>query len=91
MKKNKKKRKYIIFFFIVYSLYIFINQQIDLYNVNLNIDRESLNLINQIDENEKLQDELEKVKTKIYYEKLAREKLDFIKKDEVPVINSNVK
>jgi cell division protein FtsL len=90
--KRKKKFKFIdfvILLIIVYSCYIFVNQQIKISRIKKEITINKNQLEQLKEKNLKLQDEIKMSKSEIYVEKLARERLGLIKPGETPVINTN--
>jgi cell division protein FtsL len=83
---NKRRKNsfgiFILLAIFIYLSYIFINQQRLLYAKNIELSK----IENKIAEEEKLNEELNKEKEMIqsdeYMEKIAREKLGMVKKDE---------
>ncbi|MCH3965626.1 MAG: septum formation initiator family protein [Clostridium sp.] len=71
----------------IYVCYIFINQQITMWNIKKQINDKYAEEQKMKEKNIKLQDEIKMSKSDMYIEKLARERLGFIKQGETPVIN----
>ena len=83
--RKKQKNTFGIFILLaifIYLSYIFVNQQRLLYAKNLELNK----IENKISEEEKLKNELsiekEMIQSDKYIEKVAREKLGMVKKDE---------
>ncbi|MFD3155548.1 septum formation initiator family protein [Haloimpatiens sp. FM7330] len=90
-KKRIGLKNILIGVLIVYVLGIFINQQITMSKIKSEKSKKVQEL-NQVNKTKKeLQDEVNMCKDDKYIEKLAREKLNLIKKGETPVINSSNK
>lgn len=88
MKKVKIKAKNIIVLvLILYVVYIFVEQQITMTNIKKQISNKYAEEQTVKEKNTKLQDEVKMSTSDMYIEKLAREKLGFIKQGETPVIN----
>lgn len=89
MKKKSKLKTVAVIFVLTYVCYILVSQQITLRNkkAQLNEYMSELNKVN--DEHQQLLDEKEMSKTYRYVEKLARERLGFIKQGESVVVGRN--
>ncbi|GAA0745254.1 FtsB family cell division protein [Clostridium oceanicum] len=87
--KNKFKLKNIVLILLfVYMCFIFVTQRITMHKINNEIDKKEVQLDKAKKKNQKLQDEVKLSKSKDYRERLARERLRFIKEGETPVINN---
>lgn len=73
---------------MVYVSYIFVSQQVTMHKIKAETKAKKQELQRASEINQKLQDEVKMSKSDMYIEKLARERLHLIKKDETPVINS---
>lgn len=89
MKKKFKFRNIIIILVIIYLGYIFVTQQFTMNRLSLQVKGKETELQKTKDKNQSLQDEVKISKTDKYVEKLAREKLGFVKQGETPVINKS--
>lgn len=89
MKKKSKLKTVAGIFVLTYVCYILVSQQITIRNkkAQLNEYMSELNKVN--DEHRQLLDEKEMSKTYRYVEKLARERLGFIKQGESVVVEGN--
>ncbi|WP_446898052.1 FtsB family cell division protein [Clostridium sp. LBM24168] len=88
MKKAKIKIKNIVALLLtLYVSYIFVNQQITMWNIKKQINDKYAEEQKMKEKNIKLQDEIKMSTSDMYIEKLARERLGFIKQGETPVIN----
>jgi len=87
MKKKVNLKSLLVVVLIIYACYIFGNQQITMSKFNNEITAKKQELSKAKEKNQKLQDEVNMIKTDMYIEKLARER-NFIKEGETPVINS---
>lgn len=88
MKKIQIKAKNIVaLLLIAYVCYIFVNQQITMWNIKKQINDKYAEEQKIKEKNTKLQDEVKMSTSDMYIEKLARERLGFIKQGETPVIN----
>lgn len=89
MKKKSKLKTVAGIFVLTYVCYILVSQQITIKNkkTQLNEYMSELNKVN--DEHRQLLDEKEMSKTYRYVEKLARERLGFIKQGESVVVEGN--
>ena len=88
MKKKLNLGRLFIVLFMVFSCYTLIAQQFTIYNIEVQSENEKQQLLKLEEKNQKLQDEVKMSKTDMYIEKLARERLELIKKGEIPVINN---
>lgn len=88
MKKKLNLGRLFIALFIVYSCYTLITQQLTIHNIKVQSENEKQQFLKLKEKNQKLQDEVKMSKTDMYIEKLARERLELIKKGEIPVINN---
>lgn len=88
MKKKLKFKNILIIIISVYIVFTLVNQQIAMHKIKNQIEAKTqeLQLIKQ--KNQRLQDEVKMSKSQKYIEKLARERLGFIKNGETPVINT---
>lgn len=88
MKKKLNLGKLFIALFIVYSCYTLINQQRTIAKIKVETENEKQQFLKLKEKNLRLQDEVKMSKTDMYIERLARERLELIKKGEIPVINN---
>lgn len=86
MKKRINFKKILIFGLLLYSGYILVSQQITIKNKRAQLDKLNLELQKTTKDNESLQDQTKMSKTYRYVEKLARERLDYIKQGENAVM-----
>ncbi|WP_392486003.1 FtsB family cell division protein [Haloimpatiens sp. FM7315] len=87
--RNKLNAKNVLFCFLVlYVIYIFANQQIVIARIKAEKNSKEKELTEMRQKNKELQDKVQMSKSDSYIERLAREKLNFIKKGETPVINN---
>ncbi|QGU96561.1 septum formation initiator family protein [Clostridium bovifaecis] len=86
MKRKSKIKKISIAFVLIYVCYILVNQQITMRNKKVQLETYKVELDKVTKEHDKLIDETKISKTYRYVEKLAREKLGFIKQGENAVI-----
>lgn len=89
MKKRLTLKNIIIALIIVYSGVSVISQQIKVNQIKKEIAKQETELDNLKEKKQKLQDEVDLSKTTLYIEKMARERLGYVKNDETPVINNN--
>lgn len=87
MKFRIKPKNIFVILIAAYVCYIFVNQQITMRNINQQINDKHAEEQKLKEKNIKLQDEVKMSTSDMYIEKLAREKLGFIKQGETPVIN----
>ena len=87
MKNKKKSTKFIFGVIIIYLGYTFINQQIAINNKKAILSQYENQLKEVSEENKNLLDEVKMSNTYKYVEKLARERLGFIKQGETVVIS----
>jgi cell division protein FtsB len=87
MKNKKKINKFIFVVIVIYLGYIFINQQIAINNKKVILTQYETELKEVSEENKNLLDEVKMSNTYKYVEKLARERLGFIKQGETVVIS----
>ncbi|SHH96380.1 FtsB family cell division protein [Clostridium grantii] len=87
MKNKKKSTKFIFGAIIIYLGYTFINQQIAINNKKAILSQCENQLKEVSEENKDLLDEVKMSNTYKYVEKLARERLGFIKQGETVVIS----
>lgn len=89
MKKKISLSKILILAILVYSIASVVNQQIKINQIKKNIVVQKEELKSVKETNQKLQDEVQLSKTsESYFEKLARERLGYIKNGETPVIDT---
>ena len=88
MKKKLKLGRLFIALFMVYYCYTLVNQQFTIQNIKVQSENEKQQFLKLKEKNQKLQDEVKMSKTDMYIEELARERLELIKKGEIPVINN---
>lgn len=89
MKKKMSLSKILILAILIYSAVSVVIQQIKINKIKneISVQTEELKSVKEV--NQKLQDEVQMSKTSdAYLEKLARERLEYIKNGETPVINS---
>lgn len=86
MKRKSKIKKIGLSFILVYVCYILVSQQITIGNKKVEFESYKTELNNVANEYDKLMDETEVSKTSRYVEKLARERMGFIKQGENAVI-----
>ena len=89
MKVRIKWKKIFFLLIILYAVYIFVSQQITMYNIKKQINERKVEEIRMKQKNQKLQDEVKMSTSDAYIEKLAREKLGLINEGETPVIDKN--
>lgn len=87
MKVRIKWKKIFFLLIILYAVYIFVSQQITMYNIKKQITERKVEEIRMKQKNQKLQDEVKMSTSDAYIEKLAREKLGLINEGETPVID----
>lgn len=87
MKKKFKFRNIIFVGIIVYLGSVFVNQQFIMNRLSKQVKAKEALLQGAKNKNQELQDELKISMTDQYTEKLAREKLGFIKQGETPVMD----
>lgn len=87
MKIRVKWKKIGFLLIILYIIYIFVNQQITMYNIKKQITDRGTEETKIKQKNQKLQDEVKMSTSNVYIEKLAREKLGLINEGETPVID----
>lgn len=87
MKVRIKWKKIFFLLTILYVVYIFVSQQITMYNIKKQITERKVEEIRMKQKNQKLQDEVKMSTSDAYIEKLAREKLGLINEGETPVID----
>lgn len=85
MKKKSKLKTIAGIFVLTYVCYILVTQQITIKNKRLQLEEYKAELNKANEEHKKLLDEKEMSKTSRYVEKLARERLGFIKQGETVV------
>lgn len=89
MKKKISLKHILICILIIYFSAIFINQQIIISKIKKE-QAINTNKLNELKEkNKELQDQVNMSKSLDYIEKVAREKLNMIKKGETPVVNNS--
>lgn len=88
MKVKFKAKNIIVMLLVLYAGYIFVNQQITIRNIKKKISNKNLEEQRVKQKSIKLQEEVNMSTSSMYIEKLAREKLGFIKQGETPVINT---
>jgi cell division protein FtsB len=86
MKKRSKLKTIAGIFILTYVCYILVSQQITIRNKKLQLNEHTAELKKVSDEHQQLLDEKEMSKTYRYVEKLARERLGFIKQGESVVV-----
>ncbi|WP_102399464.1 FtsB family cell division protein [Haloimpatiens massiliensis] len=91
MKKKISFKKIILAILVVYMIGIFVNQQVTIGRVKEEKNQKKQELSAVKKKNNELQDQVQMSKSDGYIEKIAREKLNFIKKGETPVINNSSK
>ncbi|WP_035292686.1 septum formation initiator family protein [Clostridium sp. KNHs214] len=91
MKKKINFKKIIMAILVVYIIGIFVNQQVTIGKVKEEKNQKKQELSTVKEKNNELQDQVQMSKSDSYIEKIAREKLNFIKKGETPVINNSSK
>lgn len=87
MKVKFKAKNIIVILLVLYACYIFVNQQITIRNIKKQISNKNIEEKRVKEKGIKLQEEVNMSTSSMYIEKLAREKLGFIKQGETPVIN----
>lgn len=90
MKVRIKWKKIFFLLIILYVVYIFVSQQITMYNIKKQITERKVEEIRMKQKNQKLQDEVKMSTSDAYIEKLAREKLGLINEGETPVIDKKI-
>lgn len=80
-----------VFIAFLYAGGIFTAQRVSAYKLKQEIQKQQVELQKVKEKNQRLQDEVKMSKTDMYMEKLARERLGFIKEKETPVIHSTDK
>ncbi|WP_027632567.1 FtsB family cell division protein [Clostridium hydrogeniformans] len=88
MKKRLTFKNIIIISLVAYSIFSVVSQQLKIKNIKKEIVKQQDQLEVLKEKNQKLQDEVELSKSDLYIEKMARERLGYIKKQETPVIDS---
>lgn len=89
MKKKMSLSRILILAIITYCIISVISQQIKISKIKKEILVQTEELKSVKEANQKLQDEVQLSKTsEAYFEKLARERLGYIKNGETPVIDS---
>lgn len=88
MKKKLNLGRLFIALFMIFSCYTLIDQQFTINNIKVQSENKKQQFLKLKEKNQKLQDEVKMSKTDMYIEKLARERLELIKKGEIPVINN---
>ncbi|WP_138203439.1 FtsB family cell division protein [Haloimpatiens lingqiaonensis] len=91
MRKKINFKKVIVAVLVVYILGIFISQQVTIAKIKEENNQKKQELSTLKKKNNELQDQVNMSKSDNYIEKIAREKLNFIKKGETPVINNSSK
>lgn len=86
MKKKSKVKGIAITFILLYVCYILVNQQITMKNKRAQLNESKSELEKVTKENRQLLDEKSMSETSRYVEKLARERLGFIKQGESVVV-----
>ncbi|KYH28634.1 MULTISPECIES: FtsB family cell division protein [Clostridium] len=89
MERKSKIKKISIALVLGYVCYILVNQQITIRNKKAQLESYKVELDKAMKEHERLVDETKISKTYRYVERLAREKLGFIKQGENAVIQKN--
>ncbi|MFU0824382.1 FtsB family cell division protein [Clostridium sp.] len=89
MERKSKIKKIGTVLLLGYVCYILVNQQITIRNKRIQLQTYKVELDKTIKEHERLVDETKISKTYRYVERLAREKLGFIKQGENAVIQKN--
>lgn len=87
MKKKSKLKTIVGIFVLTYVCYILVSQQITIKNKRVQLDEYKAELRKASDEHQQLLDEEKMSKTYRYVEKLARERLGFIKQGESSVLD----
>jgi cell division protein FtsB len=87
MKKKSKLKTIVGIFVLTYVCYILVSQQITIKNKRVQLDEYKAELRKANDEHQQLLDEEKMSKTYRYVEKLARERLGFIKQGESSVLD----
>ena len=92
MKKKVKVSRIFLALVILYVVYILVRQQLQMNSIKSDITKKKIEYTTQQEKNVKLQDTLKMIQSEpdLYIEKVAREKLDLIGKDETPVINTQI-
>ena len=89
MKKKVTLSKVLVFTILIYCSVSIINQQIKINKIKKQIVLQQEELKSVKESNQKLQDEVQLSKSSdAYFEKLARERLGYIKHGETPVVDS---
>lgn len=90
-KYNTKKRTFsvkillksgLVFFVCIYVIYVFVNQQISLSKCDDIEEEYKEKIVEAQIETQRLEDELEQTGTDEYIQRMAREKLDYVKPNE---------
>lgn len=88
MRKRLTLKNIIIALIIAYSGISVVNQQVKVNQIKKQMAKEEIELSTLKEKNQKLQDEVDLSKTNLYIEKIARERLGYVKGNEIPVINN---
>lgn len=89
---KKSKIKMMVFAVVIINIsYIVISQQITMHKIKNGINAKQSAVNSLKVENKKLQDKIKLSKTDEYSEELARERLNYIKEGETPVVDTNNK
>lgn len=90
MKKKIRVSRVFLILVILYIVYILVKQQMQMNSIKADIVQKNVEYTKQQSKNVKLQDTLKIIQSEpdLYIERIAREKLNLIDKDETPVINT---
>lgn len=87
MKKKFKLNTIVFFIIIIYGTYIFLVQTVNMTKIKTQINSYGCELQKLKERNQKLSDQVKMSKSDAYIERLAKEKLGFIKEGETSVID----
>lgn len=87
MKKKFKLSTIVFFIIIIYGIYIFFVQTVNMTKMKAQINSYGCELQKLKEKNQELSDQVKMSKSDTYIERLAREKLGLIKEGETPVID----
>lgn len=86
--KIKNLKNLVLVFLAFLAIIQFANQRVTMDRINRRQEEQVLTLRQIQDENKRLLEEVQNLNSSEYIEKQARERLQMIKPDEIPVINS---
>lgn len=88
MMKKFKFKNVIYVLIAVYLSYLFVNQYVVMKSLKSQMNLKNEQFSKAQEKNQKLQDEIKMSQSDVYLEKLAREKLGYVKQGETPVISN---